>query len=218
MGGTSDEIVVTAFGPRYRRAYKVLAPIEGLYSNDKDDRGGPTKYGASLRFLVAEGQIDLDEDGIADFDLDMDGDIDIDDIRALQPIDAMYLFQRCFWNRLDCDNIPAPLGEAMFDQAVNGGLVASAKLLQRAINASFSRARSQAATPPAILHVDGDIGTATRGGLDWVLQYPALGMPFLIQKYRDAAADRYRAIVAALPSQRKYLDGWLRRARELGRI
>ncbi|PKP93173.1 MAG: hypothetical protein CVT77_06480 [Alphaproteobacteria bacterium HGW-Alphaproteobacteria-16] len=216
MGGLDQEHIITLFGARFCAAYPKVAQTEGGLVNDPVDRGGITKYGVSLRFLIHEGQIDVDGDGIADFDLDMDGDIDAADIRALQPIDAMYLFQRCFWNRLDCESFPRPLGEAMFDQGVNGGNVAAKKLLQRAINQILARFWNYH-DRPAILRVDGVVGDLTRAALDWCLKLPAAGMVKLMDAYREEAATRYRAIVARDPAQRRFLDGWLRRARELGR-
>jgi lysozyme family protein len=216
MGGQYHDIVVTAFSARFSAAYAKVAAFEGGFVNDPADRGGATNRGVSLRFLVAEGKLDLDADGVADFDLDMDGDIDVADIRALSKVDAMFLFQRCFWNRLDCESYARPLGEAMFDQGVNGGNTAALKLLQRAINQVLARFPNFTGRP-AILSVDGAIGAATRGALDWALKLPAAGMPRLIEAYRDEAAARYRAIVDRDPSQRRFLDGWLRRARELGK-
>lgn len=212
---TPDELLVNGWSPRFARAVSVLLRTEGGHVNDPVDRGGETKYGISLRFLVSAGQIDLDADGVADFDLDMDGDIDGADIRRLTPHDAKFVYHRCFWKPLDADAWAAPIGEAMFDQAVNGGLVAAKKLLQRAINACLARAA--AADRPAPLAVDGTLGAATRAAFAWVLRYPGLGMAALILAYRQAAADRYRAIVAAAPSQKRFLRGWLRRAAELGR-
>ncbi|WP_052507982.1 glycosyl hydrolase 108 family protein [Sphingomonas hengshuiensis] len=215
MGNSTDTITVQAFGARYLAAYRKVAPIEGGHSNDPDDRGGETNLGVSLRFLRAEGLIDLDGDGIADFDLDMDGDLDGADIRLLKPIDAKMLFQRCFWNRLGCDAYPLGLGEAMFDQAVNGGLGAAKKLLQRAINKCTARV-AHVAGCPAPLKDDGAIGTATRAALDWALKLPSIGVPALLAAYRLAADERYRAIAAADPSQRKWLNGWQKRAATLG--
>jgi lysozyme family protein len=46
----------------------------------------------------------------------------------------VFLYNRHFWEPLGCDALPMPLGEALFDQGVNGGLTAARKLLQRAIN------------------------------------------------------------------------------------
>jgi lysozyme family protein len=207
MNATPD-IVVTAWSARFGAAFRRMELIEGGFVNDPVDRGGATKYGISLRFLVSEGRLDLDEDGIADFDLDMDGDIDVADIKALTPGDARYLYHRCFWTRLDCDMRPAPLGEAMFDQGVNGGLVAARKLLQQAINRVST----------AGLVVDGAIGPLSLVALDRVLYRSNTGMPGLIAAYRACAADRYRGIVARAPSQARFLNGWLRRAAELGTL
>ncbi|QPT08604.1 glycoside hydrolase family 108 protein [Sphingomonas paucimobilis] len=214
--GQSD-IVVQAFSERYARAYKRVHDIEGGFVNDPKDRGGATKYGVSLRFLVHEGQIDIDGDGIADFDLDMDGDIDIDDIRALTPADARYLFHRCFWWPLKCDTWAAPIGEALFDQAVNGGLVAAAKMLQRSINSILVKRKGYNPIPD-LLTVDGDLGDKTRSAFDSVLRLPGEGIASLIQSYRAVAADRYQAIVRRDPTQKRFLTGWLSRANNLGRL
>ncbi|NCP19049.1 MAG: hypothetical protein GW855_07820 [Erythrobacter sp.] len=203
-------IVVKAFTDRFMRAFAHLIGIEGGYVNDPVDRGGATKYGISLRFLVAEGKVDDDGDGFADFDLDMDGDIDGADIRKLTILDAKILYRTCFWDRLDCGSFEEPIGEMLFDQAVNGGLRAAAKLLQRALNEIAREARFRS-TP---LKVDGVIGEKTRQRLDsYVARF---GVDRIIDAYREAVKDRYHAIVRANPSQARFLRGWLNRANRLG--
>lgn len=213
MSGENQDITVEGWSPRYAAAVKKLLRVEGGFSDDKFDRGGTTKFGISLRFLVAEGQIDLDGDGRADFDLDMDGDIDGADIRKLTPGDAKFLYHRCFWKRLGADSFPRPVGEMLFDQGVNGGLTAARKLLQRAINACLA----QYAIDMPQLRVDGDLADKSRAALNAVIAVPAARMPAIIIAYRQAVSDRYRAIVAANPSQKRFLNGWLNRANELGR-
>jgi lysozyme family protein len=94
-----------------------LLGVEGGFVDDRADRGGATKYGISLRFLKAEGAIDANHDGFADFDLDMDGDIDGADIRNLTMSEAVALYHRCFWEPLACESFPEPIGEMLFDQA-----------------------------------------------------------------------------------------------------
>lgn len=187
---------------RFAAAWARLLRTEGGYVNAASDRGGPTKYGVSLRFLAAEAR--LDPAIRTRFDLDMDGDIDGADVRRLTPALAEQLYDRCFWTRYGCEDLPSPLGEAFFDQAVNGGAVAAGKLLQAAIN-RVSGAR---------LAQDGAIGATTKAALRAALIRP--GMTALMAAYRVAAADRYRAIAAADPSQRPNLAGWLHRAAELG--
>jgi len=207
----SPDIVVTGYSARYAAEVRKLLVREGGFVDDPADRGGTTSFGISLRFLKAEGAFDEDGDGIADFDLDMDGDIDGQDIRKLTRGDAVYLYHRCFWQTVRAEDFARPLGEAMFDQAVNGGLGAARKLLQQALNACLEGMRRNDR-----LTVDGQIGAATMAAYQVVLTYPAFGMPVLISAYRKAAADRYRAIVARYPSQKRFLTGWLNRARGLG--
>ncbi len=208
---TPPDIIVDGYSARYAIAVKDLLRKEGGFVDDKTDRGGTTKNGISLRFLKAEGTFDLDGDGIADFDLNMDGDIDGRDIRLLTRGDSVWLYHRCFWQRIRAEDFARPLGEAMFDQAVNGGLTAARKLLQTALNNCLAAMRRNDR-----LTVDGRIGPSTMAAYHAVLTYPAFGMPVLISSYRKAAADRYRAIVARYPDQKKFLNGWLNRAAKLG--
>lgn len=216
----SDEIIVTAFSSRYEAAFKELLGIEGGYVNDPVDKGGATKFGISLRFLAAEGAFDEDGDGKADFDLDMDGDIDGADIRLLTIGDARYLYDRCFWKPLQAETFPAPIGEMLFDQGVNGGMSAAKKLLQRALNQSLIEARQKfgSNTSPDPLKVDGALGDKSRDAIAWVLKYPAMGMPAIVKNYRDAVRERYREIVRRYPAQQKFLRGWLSRAERLGKL
>jgi lysozyme family protein len=207
------ELTVNGWSPRFAKAVAKLLTIEGGYVNDPKDRGGATKYGISLRFLKAEGAFDLDRDGKKDFDLDFDGDIDFQDIRLLSLADARVLYNRCFWQKMDCDNLPRPLGEIMFDQGVNGGLHAARKMLQMAINLCLVKYES---APPQIA-VDGQVGMRTLSAMNWVICWGALGMPALINAYRNVVRVRYQNIVQADPSQKRFLKGWLLRAANLGR-
>lgn len=209
-----DTSPTSGISGRYTRAFDTLIGVEGGYVNHPADRGGATKFGISLRFLKAEGKIDLNRDGRADFDLDMDGDLDGQDIRMLTVEHARTLYRRCFWDRLGCYGFARPLGEMMFDQAVNGGTSAAIRLLQRAIN--FCQVPEGSTTPLPGVAADGVMGPATRAGVDRVLKHPAKGMPALIVAYREMAKARYRAIAKADPSQKAFLNGWLARADQLG--
>lgn len=209
-----ESIVVSAWSPRFARAVDDVLKTEGGFVDDPADRGGATKYGWSLRTLVVEGRIDLDDDGRADFDLDGDGDIDGQDVRRLTRGDAKFLYHRCLWQRLDADSFARPIGEMLFDQAVNAGIGNARRLLQRAINRCLDRA---ALSPPP-LQVDGAIGKQTIDAMNWVIRWGALGVPALTDAFRVEVRLRYRAIADRNPSQRKFLKGWLARADRLGRI
>lgn len=208
----SFDVVVRAYSPRYIAALRDVLGIEGGHANDPVDRGGETNFGISLRFLVTAGKIDTDGDGLADFDLDMDGDIDGRDIRLLTKQDAAWLYHYYFWKPLEADSFEAPIGEMLFDQGVNGGLVSARKLLQRAINACTAHI-----SDVRRLTVDGQIGPQTRLAMLTVLDHPGLGMRALAEAYREATRARYRAIVAADPAQKRFMRGWLARAERLGR-
>jgi lysozyme family protein len=173
------------------------------------------KYGISLRFLAAAGAFDGDGDGIADFDLDMDGDIDGADVCKPTRGDAVYLYLKHFWKPLGADSLPIPIGEMLFDQGVNGGLMAARKLLQRAINTGLLLIPISTAKK-TLLKVDGGIGER-RWPRCAVVQSNSVGVTGLVAAYRDAVRERYRQIVARYPEQQRFLNGWLARAEQLGR-
>lgn len=184
---------------RFSVALARLLKKEGGFNDIAEDRGGPTNLGISLRFAVAEAKVDPIV--ARALDLDFDGDIGVDDIGALTPMVAAAIYRVCFWDRLRCGELPAPIDAAVFDQAVNGGAVAAVKLLQQAINLSMHH--------PDLV-VDGRMGTHTVRAA-WKPDPQILATHF-----RWAAEVRYNAIVRATPSQQKFLAGWRDRARMLG--
>lgn len=215
---SDSTIKVEGYSPRFAAAVEEVLRAEGGFVDDPVDRGGTTNFGISLRFLAAEGQFDEDGDGKADFDLDMDGDIDGRDIRKLTRGDAVYLYHRCFWQRLQADMFPQPIGEMVFDQAVNGGLTAARKMLQRAINTCLLHCGLGAPSSGIpTLKVDGVIGPASHAALLRVLTHPCGGKAELAEAFRNVANERYRQIVRRFPSQQRFLKGWLARADRLGR-
>lgn len=188
---------------RWRDVFGRILRIEGGYVDDPKDRGGATKYGISLRFLVIEGKVDLNRDGRADYDLDLDGDITARDVQLLQPRHAEALYRRVFWEETGFHSLSRPYDAALFDLGVNAGTGRAVKTLQRALN-DFG----------AGLAVDGQLGPRTRGALTEQLRAGRA----VLQGYRKWAAEFYCDIVDRDPSQRRFLKGWLRRAEELGRV
>lgn len=188
---------------RWAALLRRILVVEGGFVDDPADRGGTTKYGISLRFLKAVGRIDANRDGFADLDLNFDTVLDGQDIAALTPEIAGQLYLKHFYLGPGFWVVPRPFDAALFDQAVNAGTTAAIRILQRALN-QFG--------PPRLAE-DAVLGNLTLAKL---LELKRTGAPVL-QAIRDQAAARYRAIVAADPSQRRFLKGWLRRAQELGR-
>lgn len=107
----------------FRDALKVILIHEGgaKYTDLKNDPGGATKYGISLRFLKGEG-----------VDIDHDGDIDADDVRGLTEEDAERLYATFFWAPMHCDSFVQPVAAKLFDVSVNVGTRRGTILAQRA--------------------------------------------------------------------------------------
>jgi len=90
-------------------AFVLRSDIEGEWANDPQDPGGRTRWGISSR---AHPDVNLD-------DLTQDG--------------AAELYWTWYWTPARCEVLPSPLGIAVFDGAVQHGVVRSVKLLQDAL-------------------------------------------------------------------------------------
>jgi lysozyme family protein len=108
---------------RFQYAVNVVLEHEGGLSNDKDDKGGITRWGISLRYLELE-HIDPNGDGI----------IDAHDVRGLTKQEAIDIYKAHWWNKYSYNKIKdLRLATKVFDLAVNAGAVRAHKLLQQAI-------------------------------------------------------------------------------------
>lgn len=174
--------------PRFRKALAVVLDHEGGFVDDRDDPGGATNHGVSLRWLRTLGEAG---------DTDGDGDVDTDDIRALEMHDVVRLYHERWWVPHGYDSFPdSTVAIKTFDLAVNMGSKAAHRVLQRAIRASSGEA----------LIDDGMIGPVTRQGL--ANCEPAS----LLAAVKSEAAGHYRLIAATKPRMKKFLRGWLNRA------
>lgn len=174
-------------------AFEVLMEHEGGYVDDKDDPGGATKYGISLRWLQSLG--DMDGDGWLDGDLDRDGDVDANDIRMLTPETAKEKYFNQFWNRYRYDAIKdQKLATKVLCLSVHAGPRRGHLVLQKAL---------QYHTP---IVVDGIIGPMTRAAANMVEPTRA------VCEFRHETAAFYRSLVDKKPGMWKYANGWMNRA------
>lgn len=178
----------------FDHAIRVAWQHEGVYSNDPNDPGGPTKYGISLRAAKAMG--DLNGDGRLDLDIDGDGDVDIDDIRALTADQAIRLYKLAYWDPYPYARLSKMLAVKVFDLAINMGPKQAHILLQRALRSAAGRA----------LLEDGIIGQNT------IKAASEAYTPAVLAALRSEAAGFYRGLASARPASQKYLKGWLNRA------
>lgn len=84
--------------------------FEGGLADIKGDTGGLTNFGVSFTFLK-DRCIDLNEDGV----------ISEEDIRGMTIEQANKVFDKYFWQAMNCDYLPDALAIAVYDAAVNQG-------------------------------------------------------------------------------------------------
>lgn len=90
-------------------AFEKLIGHEGGYVNDPRDPGGETKYGISKRAYPGE------------------------DIAGMTLDRAKAIYLRDYWGPAGCDAAPDAAKLDLFDMAVNSGVGAAVKALQRAV-------------------------------------------------------------------------------------
>ncbi len=93
----------------FERAFEIVIGHEGGYVADSRDPGGETKYGISKR---------------ANPDVD---------IRNLTLAKAQWIYRQRYWLPLHADAMPESAAIQVFDAAVNHGLRAATRMMQRAL-------------------------------------------------------------------------------------
>ena len=143
----------------FDKAFQIIIGHEGGYVNDPRDPGGETRYGISKRAYPNE------------------------DIKNLTLDRAKFLYKRDYWDAVEAESIPGAARLMVFDCAVNCGLTAARKLLQRAVGTKD----------------DGIIGPKTRAAISTTTDLP---MKF---------AGEWLTYYTNLPGWPTYGKGWTRR-------
>lgn len=145
----------------FDQAFERLIGHEGGYVADSRDPGGRTKYGISQRSYPGE------------------------DIAGMTLDRAKAIYLRDFWGPAGCDAVPDAVKFDLFDAAVNSGVKAAAKMLQRAVGETQ----------------DGIIGPRT---LQAVQSMPA---PRLVARFNGVRLE----FMAGLSTWPAFGRGWARR-------
>lgn len=157
---------------------------EGGYNDIKNDSGGATNYGVSLRFLQSINE-----------DINGDGQVDWIDIKQLTKKKAIELYYNNFWRAM-YDKMPNGIGEKVFDFAVNAGHMRSHRTLQASVNRLGGN-----------LKVDGMIGSVT---LSTLTKYSPAS---LMEAFIAEQSAFYQSLVKSTPKNQMFLKGWLNRAK-----
>lgn len=145
----------------FETAIPFVLEKEGGYVNDPTDSGGETKYGVSKRAFP-----DLD-------------------IKNLTLQDAKDIYKTHYWDKVLGDRLPNSLRLTVFDMAVNAGVKAAIKLLQKVCK----------------VEEDGILGMIT------ISQAQLVGH----KAYNDARREYYRDLVKRRPKNLRFIKGWLNR-------
>ena len=128
----SQPAPVAASDPAFDRALAHVLKMEGGYSNDAYDPGGPTNLGITLADLARFRGVAPSPDLATA-------------IKALTPADVAPIYRAFYWEPCCAPQLPAALALFHFDTAVNHGLSAAARMLQQAL----------------AVDIDGEIGPLT---------------------------------------------------------
>lgn len=93
----------------FEEAVNRVLSIEGGFVDDPRDPGQATKYGISLRSYPSL------------------------DIKNLTRDQAVEIYRRDFWDRINADKLPDGVAFQLFDFAVNSGIETAIRYLQRAV-------------------------------------------------------------------------------------
>lgn len=179
-------------------AFKELMYWEGggKFHQIPGDAGGATKYGISLRFIK---NLPLDES-----DINHDGHVTDSDIESLNEATAKAFYRKHFWLHYQLGNIEQEqVATKILSIYVNMRGRVAGRVVQRAL----------ASCRIDDVKEDGYVGPLTQSAINEITCDLSLTAMFLAA-LRAQQESIYRLIVANNPSQRKFLNGWLRRARD----
>lgn len=160
----------------------ILLKFEGEFVNDKDDPGGATNKGITLKTFGSCAQQLL---GVAPT---------LANLKVLTDTQAGVIYKALYWDKIHGDEMTSQdLANIVCDFYVNSG-AAAAKLLQRSINSLGGQ-----------IDVDGGIGSKTIKAL------AALDQLAVYRKYRAGRIAYYQNLVQRKPKLKKFLKGWLNR-------
>ena len=160
-----------------------IIKIERGYVNHPADKGGPTKYGITLKTLsVWAGKR-----------------CTANDVKNLKEQTAYKIYEKLFFNDPKINNLPAQIQPIILDMAVNHGPERAIKLLQEVLLAHGKN----------VGKIDGIIGRLTQEAARCA--FDLLGDD-LINTIVTRRINYYKSIVEHDKSQAEFLNGWLTRA------
>ena len=158
---------------KFKEALEVILHHEGGYVNHPKDPGGETNLGVTKRVYEEWGGTK--------------------DMKELTPEDVEPIYQKNYWDKLKCDELPEALALCVFDFGVNAGPGRAAKYLQSLVGA---------------LPIDGGIGPMTLAAVDKYID--KFSVELAVERYQEARQKYYEELSTFATFGR----GWTRRVEE----
>jgi lysozyme family protein len=178
--------VLQSQSKKFNYAMSVVLIHEGGLSDDKNDPGGITRYGISLRYIKSQ-----------HIDIDGDGDSNRDDIIKLTQSDADRIYLIDWWSRYGYEKInDIHVATKLMDASVNMGASRAHKLAKQALNAIHHQ----------LIPINGTLDSRTIALINTT-------EPSVMMDALRAQEERfYRDIVRRNPHLRCFLTGWIKRS------
>lgn len=136
--GTAAQTVPSVDSSLFEQALAHVLEMEGGWSDDPHDPGGPTNRGITLATFAAFRGLTVTAANRESL---------VAGLRAISPGTVRSIYFQRYWRPSTAANLPPAVGFMHFDASVNHGVTGAARLLQQAVGAP----------------IDGEIGPVTMG-------------------------------------------------------
>ena len=170
--------------------FENLLVWEGGFVNHHNDLGGATNMGITLRTLSEW----------------RDNPCTVEDIKKLTKKEAKAIYYQWYYKRAGIDLLPDEFQPFMFDSCVLFGAKTAWRFMQLALNHLDN----------ANLVTDGICGAKTIAAMNEVGRYKDISMDNILEELVRQRTIYHQQRVAANPSQRDFMKGWLNRLKQFG--
>jgi len=178
-----------SISPNFEKAFAHVVGVEGRYSDNPDDSGGPTMYGITERVARAYGYAGA--------------------MREMPLSVAHEIYQRKLWDKMLLEQVANIAGYRvaleLFDTGVNMGADRAGIFFQRCLNALNLKG-----TMYSDVRVDGDIGPVTIAALRaYIKRRGVEGTTVLLRGLNALQGAFYIGLVEDREKDETFVYGWL---------
>lgn len=141
----------------YARALAHVLRMEGGFTDDPYDPGGPTNKGITLRTLARFKGVALTASNRAAL---------LSELKSVSDDTVQRIYRTFYWDKADCSSMPPAVAFMHFDAAVNHGVTGAARILQQAVG----------------VEIDGEIGPITR---EAIMKFPVIELVRAYARIRE---------------------------------